>query len=73
MQFRGIFMNNLKRQPLSTIAEICEYLHIGKTTFYRLSATPGFPEAIRFNQRIVRYELVKVIDFIKSESLKESA
>lgn len=70
-------MNNLKRQskrqPLSTIGEICEYLHIGKTTFYRLSATPGFPEAIRFNQRVVRYELAKVIDFIKSDPLKESA
>ncbi|MBE7373194.1 MULTISPECIES: helix-turn-helix transcriptional regulator [Pseudomonadaceae] len=66
-------MKNQKRQPLSTIAEICEYLHIGKTTFYRLSATPGFPEAIRFNQRVVRYDLAKVIDFIKSDTLKESA
>ncbi|UUY09015.1 hypothetical protein LRS11_02990 [Pseudomonas sp. J452] len=70
-------MNNLKRQikrqPLSTISEICEYLHIGKTTFYRLSATPGFPEAIRFNQRVVRYDLAKVIDFIQDDSLKESA
>lgn len=66
-------MKNLKRQPLSTIAEICEYLHIGKTTFYRLCATPGFPEAIRFNQRVVRYDLAKVIDFIKSDTLKESA
>lgn len=66
-------MKNQKRQPLYTVAEICEYLHIGKTTFYRLAATPGFPEAIRFNQRVVRYELTKVIDFIKSDTLKESA
>lgn len=66
-------MKNLKRQPLSTIAEICEYLHIGKTTFYRLSATPGFPEAVRFNQRVVRYELAKVIDFIQPNQLKEPA
>jgi predicted DNA-binding transcriptional regulator AlpA len=55
-----------KRQPLSTVAEICEYLHIGKTTFYRLAATPGFPDAIRLNQRVVRYDLAKVLDFIKS-------
>lgn len=55
-----------KRQPLSTVAEICEYLRIGKTTFYRLAATPGFPDAIRFNQRVVRYDLAKVLDFIKS-------
>lgn len=70
-------MNNSKRQisrqPLSTIGDICEYLRIGKTTFYRLSATPGFPEAIRFNQRVVRYDLAKVIEFIKATPLKESA
>ena len=70
-------MNNIKRQikrqPLSTIADICEYLHIGKTTFYRLSATPGFPEAIRFNHRVVRYDLSKVIDFIQADHIKESA
>lgn len=66
-------MNTSKRQPLSTIAEICEYLHIGKTTFYRLSAKPGFPEAIRFNHRIVRYDLAQVVDFIQHTTAKASA
>ena len=65
MQLQGILMNINNRQPLLTIAEICEYLHIGKTTFYRLSAKPGFPEAIRFNHRIVRYDLAQIIAFIK--------
>ncbi|MDH0609872.1 hypothetical protein N5D28_13395 [Stutzerimonas stutzeri] len=57
-----------QRTPLSTIAEVCTHLHIGKTTFYRLAATPGFPEAVRFNGRIVRYDLEKVMSFISQQA-----
>jgi len=58
-----------KSRPLSTIAEICNHLHIGKTSFYRLTHTPGFPAAIRFNRKTVRYDLSQVINFVNQQQL----
>jgi predicted DNA-binding transcriptional regulator AlpA len=53
--------------PLSTIKEICGHLHIGKTSFYRLARNPGFPSAIRFNQKTVRYDLTEIVLFVNKQ------
>ncbi len=52
---------------LATITDICGQLKISRTSFYRLARHPGFPSAIRFGRRMVRYRIAEVMSFVMCE------
>ena len=55
---------------LATITEICGQLKISRTSFYRLARHPGFPSAIRFGRRMVRYRIAEVMSFLTRDQSK---
>ena len=55
---------------LATITEICGQLKISRTSFYRLASHPGFPPALRFGRRMVRYRIAEVMAFLTRDQGK---
>lgn len=50
-------------EQLASASYFCQRYSISRTTWWRLSQTPGFPEPVRFG-RAVRWSVVQVDTFI---------
>ncbi len=56
----GIEMND----KFLTVKEVCNFLHVSKSTFYRvLAKEPSFPAPLKIGTHCVRYRMSEVITF----------
>lgn len=57
---------NTNPKPLWSAVDVCEYLGIGDSTFYRLTKDPSFPPPIRLSARAVRWRPEQVFEWTRS-------
>lgn len=55
-----------KNPTYQPVAKLCERYQVSRTTFWRWSKTPGFPNAIRFG-RAVRWDADAIDTFLTRE------